>query len=172
MVLEQFQKKAKRLRQLRKDRRYVNVIAFLAAKGLLLSNTIEANYIRGIKIPLKDFLWVAKNIEPRVYEVLPAALIHFPSTITEKEKMKADLESVCKALLGHQSNGPGYMHASYEDIKRWADMPLTDKRVKPVSEKKVARTFRLSQRALEGLARRAHDEGVSQAVILENLLSL
>lgn len=53
---------------------------------------------------------------------------------------------------------------------QWVEFPLRDRRVKPVTEKKVVKTFRLSPRALERLHEMARERGSSETSVIENLL--
>lgn len=170
-IIEKFHKQAQKLQALRSDKRYTEVIAFLAAKGLLQSNNIDAQYKRGQKIPLKNFLWAATNLEPRIYEVLPAAILHFPSSISLRENMPEELKQVLIALRTGENDGPGYMHASYSELKRWADIPLRDKRAKPISQKKIARTYRLRPETIERIRAKSEELGISDAEYIERMLS-
>ncbi len=170
-ILKQFQKRAKKLDALRNDKRYTEVIAFLSAKGLLESNKIKAHYKRGQKIPLTHFLWAAKNLEPRIYEVLPAAILHFPTSIESPDNdLPEDLAAILKHLKTGKNEGPTYKHADYSLIKKWANTTLTDKRAKPLSEKKIARTFRLKPDTIAQIRAGAQMLGISDAEFLEQLI--
>ena len=65
--------------------------------------------------------WVVNNVEPRVLEVLPAALIHYPSAFTNAGKLPEKLKEVIEKILANSEEGPSYGDILYRNMKRWAD---------------------------------------------------
>ena len=72
------------------------VLGFLQAKGLLLVQNMKPRHFE--KIPVLDALWVAEHIEPRVLEVLPAALLHYPRTFLFPEQLTDELKKSIKKM--------------------------------------------------------------------------
>src|SRR5580692_7437083 len=93
-------KRAKDLQEKNKvrklDPRYKKVLGFLTAKGLLFDETIEPR--PNVKLDMKDVFWVAEKVEPRVFEVLPAALLHFTKTFFNTEVIPNDLKEIIEAI--------------------------------------------------------------------------
>jgi hypothetical protein len=81
------------------------------------------------------------------------------------------LAEVVDQLRKRKEKGEAFCGMPYEKIKIWADLPLRDKRMKPMTEKKVIKTFRLDPKALARLKIRAQEENCSETEILEKLLN-
>ena len=67
-----------------KDPRFIAVAGALAAKKLLFFDQCYPAPKK--KISIADILWVGENLEPRVLEVFPAALLRFPSLFKAAKK--------------------------------------------------------------------------------------
>jgi len=157
------------LQRLRADPRYRRVMGFLVAKGLLTATDIAP--LPTVKISLADALWVGETLEPRVLEILPAALAHFPRTFLGRAEMPADLGEVLRAVQRGDPAGPPFRGVPYERVMRWATLPLPDKRTRPLAERRVARTFRMKPELLARLAKQAARTRHSQTDLLEQALS-
>ncbi len=151
-----------------KDSRTKRVIGFLVAKGLLMHN--HFNPRRAGTFSIDDAIWVAKNVEQRVLEVLPAALIHFPAAISGKEKMPQKLHDIVECIIANKDNGPSFNDISYKDMKRWANHPLKDGRTKPLKDQKKMKSFKLSPAACERLNQLAKQLNQSETSVIEKIL--
>ncbi len=150
------------------DMRTQRVLGFLVAKGLLVGEDIQH---RGdVKLDIEDVLWVGAKVEPRVLEVLPAALIHFPRTFMRKAHIPNDLAEVIKAIRARKTQGPDFRGMRFRTMSKWANRGTTDKRTKPLAEIKVNKTFRLLPAAIEALKVEAHKAGLSETHYIEQLL--
>ena len=89
-------KRAKRLKQLRKDPRYSKVIGRLRKEGLIDANVPKNNR----KFYLEEALWVGENIEPRVIELLPAIVLKKPSLFVIKDFPQPLAEAANKLKRG------------------------------------------------------------------------
>ncbi len=151
-----------------RDTRTLQVLGFLIAKGFLVGKDIP---LRGdVKLDIEDVLWVGAKVEPRVLEVLPAALIHFPKTFMRKAHMPDDLAEVIKAIRAQKTQGPTFRGMRFRTMSKWANRSTADKRTKPLAEIKVNKTFRLLPAALEALKLEARKAGLSETHYLEQLL--
>ena len=150
------------------DRAEKKVIGFLAAKGLLYDP--QAVPMPTAKLSAKEVLAVAENIEPRVYEVLPAAILHFPRSFVRLESFPKDILEVVEALKKGVADYDDVRGMRYKGIKRWADRSLPDKRTRPASEKKVMRAFRLRPVILAKLAKLARGSGLTETETVERLI--
>lgn len=151
-----------------RDARAQRVIGFLAAKKLLITD--QFNLWPNTKIRVEDALWVAKHVEPRVLEVLPAALIRFPRTFFGKDKTPRPLKAVVAAIARNEPDHPDYEGISYQAMKRWANRELPDRRTKPLKEQKRNRTFRLKPTVIDTLKCMAKRQKISETEVLEQLI--
>jgi len=151
------------------DPRAQKVMGFLVGKGLLWTNQNIEPFFG--KIMLEDAFWVAENVEPRVYEVLPAAMVHFPKTfigiqhIPEKLKMILDALQKQKPIEIDEWKG-----IPIRNIVKWTNRPLKDKRSKPMNQKKQNKTFRLSPEINRKIKELAEEKMISETELLEALV--
>jgi hypothetical protein len=64
-----------------------------------------------------------------------------------------------------------YKGIHFREMKLSAQMELNDKRVKPLGEKKIVKTFRLSPRAIAKLEKIALEESKNMTHVLEEVIS-
>lgn len=145
------------------------VLGFFMAKGLLVGQDVP--HQGDAKLYLNDVFWVGNRVEPRVLEVLPAAIIHFPRTFIGKANAPNDLTDVIQAIKAGDEQGPDFRGMRYRAMRKWANRATKDKRTKPLNKIKRNKTLRLSPAALEALETGAARVGVSQTQYLEDLLT-
>jgi len=156
----------KKIKKLLNQVKAQKLFGFLIAKGFLYGENIPLQ--PNAKIHIQDALWIGENIEPRVLEVLPAALIPFPKTFIgpipiEFKKILRDIKKLKKV-------GNDYKYVPYKAMKRWADRKLPDHRTKKISEIKVNKTFRLHPRVISKLRRLADKNNDNLNECLEKLI--
>lgn len=159
----------KEFKKLFDDRRTQKVLGFLIAKGLLLGRHIPN--CPNVKIPIEEALWVGNTVEPRVIEVLPAALLHFPKTFIGITKIPQLLKEIIAHIKKHKTEGPNYNGILYRDMKTWAERILPDKRTKPLSEIRINKTYRFNVQVLQKMHKLAKAQKVSITQYLENLIN-
>lgn len=152
-----------------RDVRTQRVLGFLLAKGLLVGQDIPLH--GDAKLDIDDVLWVGAHVEPRVLEVLPAALIHFPRTFLGKAQIPEGLKEVIKAIRANHARGPDFRGMCYRNMRKWANRPTADGRTKPLSEIRINKTFRLSPDAISALEKRSRRAGLTMTRFLEGLLT-
>jgi hypothetical protein len=150
------------------DPRYHSVIGFFAAKGLLYAPQVKPRRSENLRI--KDVIWVGENLEPRVFEVLPAAILHFPRSFSGGGKLPRDLQEVMHALAQGVKEHPDCRGIPYQKIKHWAERALPDKRTTPLSRRKVMRSYRLSPETARLIKEQAAKRKMSEAGYLEMLV--
>jgi hypothetical protein len=167
-LLERIKRKAKRDAKNRKDPRFLETMGFLVAKGFLKTN-FEIVPLPNKRLRIDDAVWAGKNVEPRILEVLPAAVLrlekHFDGLDANRELAKTVAQ-----LRGRQEEGDSFCDVPYRKLKVWTELPLLDKRVKTVAEKKRIKTFRLDPDALERLKTVARERDSTETEVLEKLL--
>ena len=159
---------ASNFEKLRQDSRAQRVLGFLVAKGLLLHNTFTPR--PSAKFSIADALWVAEKIEPRVLEVLPAAIIHFSSAIKDPSKIPVKVAHVVTAIKNGQATGQSLGGIPYKDMLRWANHPLPDKRTKPAAEKRKLKSFKFPANVLSTLKEIARKRKSSETQVVESLI--
>lgn len=148
--LRKIKEKAERNALNRKDLRFRKAIALLKGKGLLDTN-LPIRATPRMRMEIKDALWAGRNVEPRILEVLPAALLHYRKNFLGTEKLPEDLDKVLKAIRNNDANGPAFEGVPFEKMKHWANTRLKDKRTKPSKEKKVPKYLMLHVKHLNRL---------------------
>lgn len=151
------------------DPRAKNILGFLINKGLLWTNQPIKPYFG--KITIQDALWTAENVEPRVYEVLPAAIIHFPKTFIGLKNLPQDLNAIIKKIKNRKTpDQEEWKGMKIKNMIRWANIRLKDKRTIRLSEMKKNRTFSFSSEANKRLKENAKNKKMSETEFLENLI--
>lgn len=168
-LLKKIKEKAKTDAKNRRDQRYLETMGFLVAKGFLKTND-HVPLRPNKRLRIVDAIWAGENVEPRILEVLPAAVLrlgkHFDLDPIKHDK----LARVVGQLQKRQSDGDDFCGMPFEKLKVWAEFPLRDKRVKTAGEKKIMKSFRLDRTAVEKLAEIAQSEGSTETEVLEKLL--
>lgn len=160
--------KAKRDARNRRDPRYIATMGFLVAKGFLHTNQPIPKLPSG-KVRIADAVWAGKNVEPRILEVLPAAVLRLPSHFDLDANRIPELYTAVENL---RRNTPGedFYGVPYVKYQIWAELQLPDKRTKSPTEKRVVKTFRLSPKTVELLRKRSQELGVTETEILEKAI--
>lgn len=165
-LLKKIAAKAKCDARNRSDRRFLETMGFLVAKGLL-----EANYSLSRqpnrRLLLDDVIWAGQEVEPRILEVLPAAVLRLGAHFDFDPERHPELAAVLEALRKREPEGPDFFDVPFAKLRVWADFPLPDRRVKLISEKKIPRTFRLRPDVIAALKERARAAGCSETELLE-----
>ena len=150
------------------DRRSTTVLGLLKAKGLLLIDYIKP--LPSVKVNIKDAIWVGVNVEPRVLEVLPAAILHSPACFYGLELAPKELREVLACLKAGKTEGPDLDWVKYSELKRWADLKPKDGRAKPLSEKRFARTYRLKPSTISAISSMAKSQNLSEGKLIDRLV--
>lgn len=138
------------------------------AKGLLFAPHVKP--LSSVKIKISDAIEVGLTSEPRVLEVLPAALLHFPRSFLGHQEMPDKLKQTLDCIRQGSESGPSLSGIPYSAMLRWANEPLPDKRTRPESERKITKAFRLKKSALDNLTKASQRDQISQSALLEKLL--
>ena len=165
-LLKKIAAKAKRDGRNRRDRRFLDTMGFLVAKGLLSAN-YDLPRQPNRRLLLEDVLWAGQEVEPRIMEVLPAAVLRLGAHFDFDAERHPELAGVLAALRTQAVEGPEFFGVPYAELKVWADFPLPDRRVKMISEKKIPRPFRLRPDVIAALKERARAAGCSETELLE-----
>ncbi len=161
---------AKRDRKRRHDRRYLETMGFLVAKGFLRSNQ-DLLLLPNKRLTILDAIWAGMNVEPRILEVLPAAVLRLPRHFDLDATRHEELYATVERLKNAEEKGEPLWGVPYEKIKVWVKLPLPDGRVKEFGKKKITKTFRLKPevaRKLKEFAKRlgcTETEAVERAVV-------
>jgi hypothetical protein len=124
-------------------------MALLLAKGLLYTNQKIRPDGRA-RVDVADAVWAGTEVEPRIIEVLPAAILRFPKNFYNLEALPEALQKIVGQIKGGET-GEDYEGLKFKDMARWAAVPLKDKRGKPVQEKRVPKLFNLKPETVKAL---------------------
>ncbi|HMO18386.1 MAG TPA: hypothetical protein PKA63_08595 [Oligoflexia bacterium] len=167
-ILDKVQAKVRKHKRLKNDPRVQSVLSFLVRKGFLISNE-RFNETRGVP-SLSDLLFVAENFEPRVYNVIPAFIIHFRKSLEDLDALPAELLKITHAIEKGRELDVIYKGIHFREMKFSAEIKLNDKRVKVLGEKKVVKTFRLSPKVIAKLEEVALRESKNVTEVLEEMV--
>jgi hypothetical protein len=170
-VLEQIRQEASKDRLKRKDPRFLRTLGFLAAKNYLHTNIAQIAMRPTAKINVVDAVWAGENVEPRILEVLPAALLKFPGNFLLRNQLPQRLSEIVECIRRGDEDGPDYKGIEYRKMKDWAELRLPDRRTKPMRELKVAKEFRLSPAAIARLEKAAAALNITSTEVLELAIS-
>jgi hypothetical protein len=144
------------------------VLGFLIAKGFLRADDIEP--LPNAKIRVKDALWVAEHVEPRVLEVFPAAYLHFPRAFIGHKDLPEEIRRIIQAIRNQQAEMEDYRGIRFEEMVRWANRSLPDRRTKPSHLIRRNKTLRLTPATIEGLRVIAARTGRTETGVVEELV--
>ncbi len=170
-LLKKIKAKAKLDERNRCDHRYLKVLGFLVAKGFLRTNK-TLPHGANVCIAIDDAIWVGRHVEPRVLEVLPAAVLRLGKHFDLDPAKHQELALVVNQLRRRCPEGNPFCEIPYNKLKSWSDLPLKDGRVKPTSEKRLMKTFRLKPASAAVLRALAKKRNCTETEILDNLLKI
>ena len=145
----------------RRDPRFLRVMGRFKAARLLSTNYDVPDHREPITI--EDALW-AGEFEPRILEILPAAMIKKPSLFVLPPKLPRDLSDAIRQL--RRSETPGtFRGIPGPDVAKW--LPRVGHRGKTPSRLKSFRFTEEDRKLLEDLAR---DRGRSETDTIRHAL--
>ncbi len=170
-MIEEIKKHALTDQKNRRDRRYKDSMAFLVKKGLLKSDMeFEKNY--PARLNVQDLIWAGRHVEPRILEVLPVAVAKFPKSFSlGNQDEEIILEKIVKALRSNKNIEADFFNIPFKKIQSFMKIPLEDGRTKTFDEKKVMKTFRLSQKSIEQLKTLKNNLNLSEAGVIELIVN-
>ncbi|OFZ30437.1 MAG: hypothetical protein A2622_08515 [Bdellovibrionales bacterium RIFCSPHIGHO2_01_FULL_40_29] len=169
-LIEQIKKAALLDDKKRKDIRYKKAMAFLVKKGFLKTNINFEPYFQA-RVWVKDLIWAGQNVEPRILEVLPAAVLRLPKAFNhDNTKEELLLKQVLIDLREEKENGSDFLNMPYKKIKVWMNISLNDRRTKTLDNKKLMKTFRLTPQTIRKIELLKKKSGLSDAAIIEGLV--
>lgn len=168
-IIAKIKKKALQDQAKRQDVRYKKTMGFFAAKGFLRTNE-EMMLMPNAQLQLADVLWVGEEVEPRVLEVLPAALIRLPQHFLGDINHFPNLARVVQALRERRLEGPDFYKMPYQKLLPWLSLRLRDKRTKTFDHKRIVKTFRLRPEILNVLREKALTSRSTETDVIENLI--
>jgi hypothetical protein len=165
-VLKRIIELAKKDAKNRLDFRFIDVMSFLTSKGFLKTN-LNIPLRPNKRININDAIWAGKNVEPRILEVLPAAVLRLEKHFDLNPELHPELYKIILQLKNNANTGDDFYHVPFVKLKYWVDFPLLDKRTKILSKKKILKTFRLSPEVVKTIKRLAQELGLTEVQLVE-----
>lgn len=150
----------------RRDPRFLNAIGFFVAKGFLKTN-FPVQPKPNKKLKIDDVMWAGTNVEPRLLEVLPAAVLRLEKHFDYDKNKHEALAKIIQQLKNRQERGDAFLGVPYTRFKVWLDLPLKDGRTVLYNEKRVTKTYRLQSDVIAKLKKLAHDWNCSETEALQ-----
>lgn len=129
----------------RQDPRYLHTMGFLVAKGFLYTNT-KLPLRPNARLKIDDVIWAGQNIEPRILEVLPAAVLRFKAHFDFDPKKHVELHLAFNAIKKNLEGD--FFGIKITKLKPWLNIKLKDGRTKQVADRKITKTFRFHKTIL------------------------
>ena len=145
-------------------------MGFFLAKGFLNANQ-DIPLLPNLRVSVRNAIWAGENIEPRILEVLPAAIVRLPRHFDLSKVTHPALYATVEKLKRQDAEGEPLWGIPYRKLKRWLDLPLPDGRLKPLGDRRVTMTFRLRPASITRLKRRARELGCTATEALERALA-
>lgn len=168
-LIRKIKRKSDLDRKNRKDSRFLDTMGFLMAKGFLRAN-FRVPLLPNKRLRVEDAIWAGLNVEPRILEVLPAAVLRLGKHFDFDAEVYPDLARLLGQLRARKEEGDAFFDVRYAKLRIWTEFPLKDGRVKSLAHKKVAKTFRLSPKALDRLKIISLAKGCTETESLESLI--
>ncbi len=153
----------------RQDPRFKTTMGFLVAKGFLQTN-YQVPSLPNIRLKVDDAIWAGVNVEPRILEVLPAAILRLEKHFDLDPVRHRDLATTVHDLREQKDVGQDFLGAPFEKLKRWANLKLKDKRTKKPTDKKVVKTFRLNPAVVDKIRQLATKEKITETAVIERVI--
>lgn len=166
-ILKRAEKHAARIARYRKDPRYIKTMGFLVAKGFLFTNQ-NLPLVPNARIKVEEAVWAGQNVEPRILEVLPAAVMRLGKHFNFQPEKHRELN---KAIEQLKVDGKGSFYGvALDKIKPWLNLQLKDGRTKKLTDKKIMRTFRLKPETIKKINAIKKATGQTDTEIIEKLV--
>ena len=125
-LIRKIREKAKEDEKNRRDRRFLDTMGFLVAKGFLRTN-LEIPLLLNKRLRIDDALWAGRNVEFRIFEVLPAAVLRLGKHFDLDPARHPELAKVVARLRRSEATGEAFCGMPYDKVKAWAEFPLRDR---------------------------------------------
>jgi hypothetical protein len=168
-ILKKIKKAALRDRQMRRDPRFVKTLSFLTTKGFLFTNQ-NLPKAPNLHLQIDDAIWAGKNLEPRILEVLPAAVLRLGKHFDYAPDRHRELAETLNDLRANKAVGHDFQGIPYEKLKVWVNLDLKDGRIKTLKEKRISKNFRLRPQTIDKLEKLAKKSRKNITAILEDLV--
>lgn len=146
---------------------YLRTIGVLSGLGFLIAPDIKP--LPTSKVEFDDAFTIGTTIEPRVLEVLPAAVLSFPKSFLHLEKAPPIFKEILRALKRGE-DGPDFCGIKFSKFLEAANREVKNKKRKPLKDRKVPKTYRLSPAIIEIILDRSSKLGIDQTTYIENLV--
>lgn len=168
-TLKRIREAAGKDKRRRADPRYRMTLGFLVAKGFLDTNDAVAR-LPNQRLRIEDAIWAGTYVEPRILEVLPAAILRLPRHFDLARGRHPELVTVVERLRRGEKEGPDLWKIPFRKFVHWANLPLRDRRTKLPKEKRIVKTFRLTPASVARLQALCTALGCNATEALETVL--
>lgn len=146
---------------------YKRVVGTLSGLGFLIAPDVKP--LPSYKIDIEEAIAIGRSVEPRILEVLPAAIYSFPGSFLRLDKMPAELQEILSAFKTGKPGG-SFEGISFDKLRDAAERPIKNRRRKVISERRIAKTYRLSPASIEMLRKKSESCGMNCTEYLEKLI--
>ena len=148
---------------------YARVVGVLSGLGFIIAPDIKP--LPTSKIEFEEALKIGISVEPRVIEVLPAAVLSFPKSFLHLEKAPPIFKEIVQALK-KGIIGPDYQGVKFQKFLEAANRQIKNRKRKPLSERRIPKTFRFTPATVQFIAKRASELNLNQTTYIEKLINM
>ena len=171
--LPDIQAKAKilssQLQALQNSPLYIKVVGLLTGLGFLITPDIRPTST--VKVDVNEAIRIGVLAEPRILEVLPAAVVSFPKSFLHLENSPPTFKEIVYALKSGRT-GPAFEGISFEKFLEAANRPIKNKKRKIISERRISKSFRLAPHTIQVLKEQSKKRGIAITSYIEMLIMM
>lgn len=155
-------------RALRHSGSYKRVVGVLSGLGFLIAPDVKI--LSSSKIDLVDAISLGRSVEPRILEVLPAAILSFPASFLHLEKTPEVFQEVIRALKSGR-NGPDFEGITFEKFFEAANRKTKNRKRRIITERRIPKTFRLSHGTIQAITEQSRARQIDRTAYIEMLVA-
>src|SRR5262245_42288362 len=121
-------------RAVRSSGAYTKVVGLLSGLGFLVAPDVRP--LPTSKVDLSEAIAIGKAVEPRILEVLPAAVVSFPRSFLHFDRCPEGFKELVRALKARRE-GPGYEGIAFEKFLEAANRPTKNRKRKVLEERRI-----------------------------------
>lgn len=156
-----------KLQALQNSTSYTKVVGLLSGLGFLIAPDVRPSST--VKVDINDAISIGRLAEPRVLEVLPAAVVSFPKSFLHLENSPQIFREIVDALKSGRP-GPAFEGISFEKFFEAANRPTKNRKRKIISERRISKTFRFAPETIKALTEQSRKNGSDNTSYLEMLI--
>ena len=148
---------------------YHRVIGLLVGLGFIIAPNIKPKAT--IKVDVLEAIRIGIDLESRVLEVLPAAIISFPKSFLYLDKLPKEFKELINSLKTRRKGSDLY-GIPFDKYVEATNRPIKNKKRKTLDERRVPKTFRFKPSIIKMIEEGSKSSGLNCTAYIESLVLL